>query len=260
MEGGNLSLQVHPDANYMRETFAINYTQDETYYILDCQNEGSVFLGLKDNINKEDMINDLRAAQRGEIIFPDEKYVNNFKVKKHDHLMIPGGTVHCSSKDTMVLEISAAPSIFTFKMWDWGRVGLDGIPRPTHIDHAIKNIQWDKGSKWIEETCTNLVKVIHEEEGNREEETGCHEFQFFKTIRNWFSNPVIHRTNGEFVVFNLVEGIEAIVESPLNEFEPMVIHYAETFIIPAQVKEISIRPYGKSEGKTIATVKAFVKF
>jgi hypothetical protein len=61
-------------------------------------------------------------------------------------------------------------------------------------------------------------------------------------------------------VLNLVEGREAIVESPVNQFEPFVVHYAETFIVPANVKEYTIRPYGESEGKEIATIKAYIRF
>lgn len=56
---------------------------------------------------------------------------------------------------------------------------------------------------------------------------------------------------------NLVEGSSAIVESPTGAFEPFTVHYAETFIIPADVGAYRIRP-GK-EGEKMATIKAFVR-
>ena len=58
---------------------------------------------------------------------------------------------------------------------------------------------------------------------------------------------------------NLVEGREALVESPTGAFKPYVVHYAETFIIPAAVGEYTIRPFGESEGKEIATIKASIR-
>jgi len=58
---------------------------------------------------------------------------------------------------------------------------------------------------------------------------------------------------------NLIEGEEAIVESPVNAFNPFVIHYAETFIVPSAVGEYTIRPYGGSEGKKCATIKAYIR-
>jgi hypothetical protein len=60
-------------------------------------------------------------------------------------------------------------------------------------------------------------------------------------------------------VINLVEGREAVVESPQGLFEPYIVHYAETFVVPAHVAEYTIRPYGESEGKECATLKAFVR-
>ena len=59
--------------------------------------------------------------------------------------------------------------------------------------------------------------------------------------------------------FNVIEGDELIVESPVNAFEPFVVHYAETFIVPAVVGDYTIRPYGISEGKTCGTIKAYVR-
>ncbi len=60
-------------------------------------------------------------------------------------------------------------------------------------------------------------------------------------------------------MINLVEGREAVVESPDHSFEPFVVHYAETFIIPAAAGAYTIRPYGESVGTQCATLKAFVR-
>src|SRR5437667_2623084 len=140
MGGGNLSLQVHPRTEYIRQHFGMNYTQDESYYLLDAGDEGCVYLGLRTGINREAMIRDLRTAQDGGPPFQAENYVNKFPARKHDHFLIPAGTIHCSGKGSMVLEISATPYIFTFKLWDWGRLGLNGLPRPIHLDHCVTTL------------------------------------------------------------------------------------------------------------------------
>ena len=49
------------------------------------------------------------------------------------------------------------------------------------------------------------------------------------------------------------------MESPTGAFDPFVVHYAETFIVPAAVGEYRISPSGRSIGKTCATIKASVR-
>lgn len=259
MGGQNLSLQVHPLTEYIQDKFGMHYTQDESYYILDCEENAFVYLGLKEGINKDTMMKDLRLAEKGEIIFSSDKYINKFPAKKHDHFLIPAGTVHCSGSGTMVLEISATPYIFTFKLWDWERVGLDGLPRPIHLDHGEKNIQWDRTTSWVKENLVNDVSLISQSDFVKEEKTGLHEREFIETRRHRFTNTVLHSTNNSVNVLNLVEGAEAIVESPTNAFEPFIVHYAETFIIPEAIKEYTISPYGKSLGKELVTIKAYVR-
>jgi mannose-6-phosphate isomerase class I len=259
IKGGNLSLQVHPTTEYIREKFGIPYTQDESYYFLDVDGEADVFLGLKNNIDPVEMLNDLRAAERGEKLFDDGKFVKKWPVKKHDHVSIPAGTVHCSGAGGMVLEISATPYIFTFKLWDWGRLGLDDKPRPINIEHGKNVIYWYRTEAWVQEKALNLVEQVAHGDGWREERTGLNELEFIETRRHWFTGKVLHDTNGIVNVLNLVEGREVIVESPVNAFEPYIIHYAETFIVPAAVGQYTIRPYGESVGKECATLKAYVR-
>lgn len=259
MEGGNLSLQVHPLTQYIQEKFGMHYTQDESYYMLDAKEDAFVYLGLRDDVNPKLMIDELTAAQQLGGSFDADKHVAKWPIKKHDHVSIPAGTVHCSGSNSVVLEISATPYIFTFKLWDWDRLGLDGKPRPINIEHGEKNIQWDRTASWTKVHALNLVQTIHEEEGILEERTGLNELEFIETRRHWFTKKVLHNTNGVVNVLNLVEGDEVIVESPTNAFEPFVIHYVETFIVPAAVGEYSIRPFGASEGKQCATLKAYVR-
>lgn len=259
MGGGNLSLQVHPTTQFIRESFGMCYTQDESYYLLDAGDDAVVYLGLKSGIEPEAMMDDLRRAQRGEIVFDAERYVNRIPAKKHDHFLIPGGTVHCSGADSMVLEISSTPNLFTFKLWDWQRLGLDGKPRPINVERGSRVIDWGRDTDYVREHLMNHTRVVSRGEGWIEESTGLHPNEFIETRRHRFSVPVRHTTQHSVNVFNLLEDEEAVVESPSGAFEPFVVHYAETFIVPAGVGEYTIRPYGKSEGSTCVTIKAYVR-
>jgi len=259
MDGGNLSLQVHPRTEYIRQQFRMDYTQDESYYLLDAAADGCVYLGLKTGIDRQAVMRQLRAAQEGGPPFRAEDYINRFPARKHDHFLIPAGTVHCSGKNSMVLEISATPYIFTFKLWDWGRLGLNGQPRPIHIDHGEANIAWERNTEWVRRSLVNRVEPMAAGQGWKEERTGLHELEFIETRRCWFTGVAPHDTRGTVNVLNLVQGREATVESPTGNFDPFVVHYAETFIVPAAVGSYTIRPSGESRGSTCATIKAFVR-
>ncbi len=47
MQGGNLSLQVHPLRDYIYDRLGMPYTQDESYYLLDAAEHAAVYLGLR---------------------------------------------------------------------------------------------------------------------------------------------------------------------------------------------------------------------
>ena len=257
--GGNLSLQVHPTTEFAHEKFGIHYTQDESYYLLDAEPGATVYLGLKQGIDAKAMISDLRAAQHGSAVFDAEKYVNRWPARKHDHFLIPGGTVHCSGAGALVLEISSTPNIFTFKLWDWQRLGLDGKPRPINIERGRQVIDFGRDTDYARRHLINQVETVAKGDGWTEERTGLHPNEFIETRRHWFTAPVTHHTDGGVNVLNLVAGDEALVESPSGAFEPFVVHYAETFVVPACVGEYTIRPYGASEGKQCGTIKAYVR-
>lgn len=255
MSGGNLSLQVHPSTDYIQQHFGMHYTQDESYYILDAGEEASVYLGLKTGVDKQTLVDAIAQAQEtGEL--DAEKLVNRFAVKKHDHVLIPAGTVHCSGKDAMILEISATPYIFTFKLWDWGRLGLDGRPRPVHLAHGSQVIREERDTEWCRQQLLNTITAQEENAAYRCERTGLHELEFIDTHRYWINQSVNLATGGEFQMINLIEGQEALIESPDRQFAPFVVHYAETVIIPAALYNYRISsPSGAEIGVIVASVR-----
>ena len=80
-----------------------------------------------------------------------------------------------------------------------------------------------------------------------------HELEFIETRRYTINNSSLHKTHGTVNMLNLVDGKSAVIE---GDFELFIVHYAETFIIPASIKEYSIKPYGCNEVKVL---KAYVR-
>ena len=257
VHGQDLSLQVHPLTEYIQQHFNMRYTQDESYYILDAEGEDAcVYLGVKTGADPAEMRAALEEAQAGGRPFPAEGFVNRVPVKKHDHVLIPAGTVHCSGANTMVLEISATPYIFTFKLWDWGRLDLDGKPRPVHLEHGLANIQWDRDTRWVQENLLHQVTEVYRGECGLVERTGLHEREPLDTFRAATQGEIPIRRNGSVHMLDLVEGQRALLTSAEDAFPPFELRYAETCIVPEAAGEYHIC---SPDGETVRVVIACVR-
>lgn len=257
--GQNLSLQVHPTTDFIRSNYGMPYTQEESYYMLDAKPGAKVYLGVRDDVDPNAMVEDLRRASRGEISFPDEKHINIIDAKPHDHFLIPPGTIHCSGTDGMVLEISSSAYIFTFKLWDWDRVGLDGVPRPIHLEEGEQVIDYDINASFAKDALINHFETLHEEDGYLEERTGLHPREFIATHRHTFNKPITLKIDDNVRMLNLVDGEAIRISDPNNKFEPYEIHYAETFILPAALDTVILEPIGASQGQEVKVLEAFVR-
>lgn len=259
IDGGNLSFQVHPQADYTQKNFGMTYTQEESYYLLAADEGAEVWLGLREDAEAEKMFAELAAAQENGTTFDPARFACRWPARAHDHFLIPPGTVHCSATGCVVLEISATPNVFTFKLWDWDRLGLDDQPRPINLAHGAANIDWRFREKTVVRELINVFEPLANGPGWTEERTGLHPSEFIETRRHRFTDLVPHDTNSTVNVINLVQGREAIVESPTGAFAPFIVHFAETFIVPAAVGKFTIRPHGDAVGTVCMTLKAFVR-
>ena len=253
-EGGNLSIQCHPRLKYIREVFGENITQDETYYILDCDNSAKVYLGFQENIDSAIFKAELEKSrdENTEITITD--YVQSHPAKKHDLFLIPNGTVHSAGAGNLVLEISATPYIFTFKMYDWLRLDLDGNPRPINIDHAFNNLDFERKGSRVQQYLISKEAVIDKGENWQLVHLPTHQEHFYDVHRIEFDEEIAVETNNCCHVMMLVEGESVQVETA--DGSKQVYAFAETFIVPAAAGKYRLKNSGSSRAKVI---KAFLK-
>ena len=254
IDGGNLSTQVHPRPNYIRENFGETYTQDETYYIVASKPGANVYLGLTDDCDPIEFKNALKESIEKGIEVEIDKFVNKEPSKVHDLFFIPNGTVHCSGEGNLVLEISATPYIFTFKIYDYLRRDLEGNLRPINIERAFDNIRFERREKFVKENLISKPKLLNEGKGWKEFVLYDKPYTFYNIHRIEFENEFDLSTNDNAYAINLVEGeqVEIISENKRT----IKLSYLESMLIPAASGKIKIINKGN---RTCKMVLVYIK-
>jgi mannose-6-phosphate isomerase class I len=254
MDGTNLSCQVHPRLDYIRNEFGEPFTQDETYYIVTCKPDSQVYLGLRDDVDLKSFQADAEAARDRGISFEIIKHVNSMPSHQHDLFLIPSGTVHCSGANNLVLEISATPYIYTFKIYDYLRSDLNGKLRHVHLEHAFANIEPTRTASWVQANLCPKPILLRSGTTWAEYSIGDIDQLFFAIHRLEFTDMIDDATCGKFIALNLVEGECCEVLTAGNE--PVQLRFAESLVVPASVEHYQLRNIGNIPCKA---VKAFVK-
>ena len=249
IDGGNLSTQVHPRPNYIRNNFGETYTQDETYYIVASKPDSKVYLGLTDSCNKEEFMEALEDSVNKGKELDIEKYINGEPSKPHGLFLIPNGTVHCSGKGNLVLEISATPYIFTFKIYDYLRRDLEGNLRPLNIRRGFENIRFDRREKWVKDNLVAKPKLIKEGKEWKEYVLYDSPFTFYNIHRIEFQSAFEYQTDDTALAINLVEGECAEITSSNNR--SVRLSYMESMVIPAAAHMIKVENKGSRPCKMV---------
>ncbi len=252
MGGQDLSVHCHPLPDYMRDMFGWQYTQHESYYLLDVAPDSFIYLGLREDADVEEFAFQAgRAESEGEP-FDIKDHVNTFPTNKHDYFMIPAGTPHGSSAGNVVLEISATPYFYSLRFYDYLREDLDGNPRPIHLDHAFANLVTDRRGSAVDALVADAVTVRSGPDW-REEKLGGRDDLFFEVWRSYFDTEIDHDTEGTFHLMTLVEGttIRIVTGSSTHP-----LRYGETVLIPAIVGKYTL--VNESDDSPAILVKARV--
>jgi mannose-6-phosphate isomerase class I len=251
LEGGDLSIQVHPSDDYMRRTFGLPYTQHESYYVMTTTPEARIFLGLRDDADIEQFQADARRAEQPGVAFPPERYLQAHAAEQHRLYLIPAGTPHASGAGNVVLEISATPYLYTLRFYDWLRRDLAGQLRPVHVAHAFANLDSSRRGDAVGALIPQPT-ILRNGPGWAELVLGRTPELFFAVHRLDFDETVEDATGGQFHALNLVGGDEVVIETAVAD-HPLA--YAESIVIPAAVGRYRVR---RRSGGRCRLIKAFV--
>ncbi len=129
----DLSIQVHPPTHLAASLNGEPKT--EMWYIADCDPDAQLYIGFKDGVSRDDFE---QALTDGTV----EEKVHAVKPSPGESIFIPSGRLHAIGAGFLIFEIQQN-SDTTYRVFDWNRVGLDGVPRDLHVEQSMKSINFD---------------------------------------------------------------------------------------------------------------------
>ncbi len=229
-----LSVQVHPDDEYARLYGEGESGKEEAWYVIDAAEGARLVAGLREGTTREQF---RHLLEEGRI----EECLHYVDVKAGDIVHVSAGTVHSIGPGILLCEIQET-SDATYRVWDWGRVGLDGRSRPLHIDKAIDVIRFE--STPAGKACPD---VLQEAAPRREMLTTCRHFRIEKLeSREPFE---LEPVEGSFQVLVSIHATATVV----CEGERYVLGRADTMLLPAALPSARVEPEG-----ALVLLRAFV--
>ncbi len=129
-----LSVQVHPDDALAKKRHNQDFGKSEMWYIMHAEKDAELISGFSKDSNKEELLEKLEKKELTDIL-------NIEKVKAEELYYLPAGRVHALGPGVMLAEIQQSSDI-TYRIYDWDRLGVDGLPRELHLEQAMEAIDF----------------------------------------------------------------------------------------------------------------------
>lgn len=255
---GNMSIQCHPTRDYIRSENGEFDRQDESYYVVTTGQGARTFLGFKDGADTDAFFREAKQSAIDATPVDYLKYVNYVESKPGTQVLIPAGTIHASGRNQVVLEIgSLTVGSYTYKMYDYCRLDLDGHPRPLHIYHGEKVLHRERTTSWVNENIVQKPRTLRKGSDWEEFTVGEHDLLYFSLRNVRFVTKYEDDTKGRFHVLSLVDGHKVMVRSKKNPERFYIQNYLDIVVIPADMGEYEV--INLTEGTTVTLHKTLLK-
>ncbi len=146
-----LSIQVHPNDEQARELDGEPRGKSEAWYILRAQPGAQLIMGVQPGTPADSLAQAIRNNRL-------ERLLVYADVQPGDVLPVTPGTVHALGPGLLIYEIQQSSDL-TYRLYDWGRLGLDGKPRPLHVEKSLAVANLDSLPP-IKHTAGNNMPVV----------------------------------------------------------------------------------------------------
>jgi len=223
-----LSVQTHPDDEYARKCDPSGESgKNEAWYIVAAEPGAQLVAGLREGTTRDEF---KRALDEGDLA----GCLNYVDVAAGDVVHIAAGTVHAVGPGILISEIQQT-SDATYRVWDWGRVGADGKPRPLHIERALEVIRFGSPPVGTVEAETIQEGAVGRAVLDRS--------RFFVIEKLWGETFEVERIEGRFQILICLEGSGGIV----SEGERYSFVRGDTVLLPAALGAVRVEGEGRME-------------
>jgi mannose-6-phosphate isomerase len=216
-----LSVQVHPNDEQGRRLVHDN-GKTEAWVIVAAEPGSWIYAGLRPGVTRAEFG---LAIDQGSV----ESCLHRFEARPGQCVFIPAGTVHAIGAGIVLAEIQQM-SDATFRIFDWGRFGTDGKPRPLHRDFALESIDFDAGP--VNPVASTLEPIP---DGYIEPLVHCPYFAFDR----WqIHNPAAFETRDRFVILLGLGGTASVRAGGSTRELP----FGRTLLLPASLGTYTVSP------------------
>lgn len=220
--GDDLSVQIHPPDGPASPT---GVGKTEAWYVLDAQPGARVICGLKPGTKRAAF----EAAAGGDGV---REFLHEVPVRRGDCVFVPAGQTHAIRGGVVLAEVQQTSDV-TFRMYDWGRLGLDGKPRETHLARALAVVDWrlEPG---------RALRAHYREEGGLQDATLAQCPYFRLAALRADARGGLRPTDGLARVWTVTGGSGRVEPVGPHPFAPQPLRFGDVALIPGGLENVRL--------------------